>query len=170
MSERSLTIRNRQRAQRVDLKLLRDITNAVLCEELRVDSYDVTVQLVASPEMARLNETFLGHQGSTDVITFDYADRQQALHGDIIVCVDEAITQAKRFHATWQAELVRYVTHGALHLLGFDDRTAQARRRMKSRENALVRALARRFVLTKLESTDRRRIRPQRAPARRSRR
>jgi len=75
---------------------------------------------------------------------------QQRLHGDIIVCVEEAIAQAKRFRATWQAELARYVTHGLLHLVGFDDRTAPARRRMKSRETALMRVLNSRFVLARL--------------------
>ena len=112
--------------------------------------------------MTRLNETFLRHKGSTDVITFDYAEQvDQAsrlssprpqlalpgqarrlsclLHGEIFVCLDEAVSQARRFHTTWQSELVRYVVHGVLHLLGYDDRDSRARRRMKAAEDALVR-------------------------------
>ena len=111
--------------------------------------------------MTRLNETFLHHQGSTDVITFDYAEsagpasrlsRQglgrrtpRFLHGEILVCVDEAMSQASRFHAGWQSELVRYIVHGVLHLLGHDDLSNRARRRMKAAEDVLVSQLARRF-------------------------
>ena len=41
--------------------------------------------------------------------------------GKSFVCLDEAVRQARRFHTTWQSELVRYVVHGVLHLLGYDD-------------------------------------------------
>ena len=43
------------------------------------------------------------------------------LHGEIFICVDEAIRQARRFGTIWQSEIVRYLIHGVLHLLGFDD-------------------------------------------------
>ena len=46
--------------------------------------------------------------------------------------------QAKQFKTTWQSEIVRYVIHGVLHLLGHDDRLAAARRRMKREENRLL--------------------------------
>ena len=72
--------------------------------------------------MTRLNETFLHHSGSTDVITFDYASRPNTpiLQGEIFVCVDEAVEQARRFCCAWQEEIIRYVIHGVLHLTGFD--------------------------------------------------
>lgn len=75
------------------------------------------------------------------------------LHGEIVACLDEAVCQARRFHTTWQSELVRYVVHGVLHLLGYDDQDNRARRRMKAAEDALVRRLARRFVLSALSRT-----------------
>src|SRR5208283_2397274 len=129
------------------------------------------INLVAVPEMARLNETFLRHEGSTDVITFDYTknvgpasslshsktnkygDRRDAcptLHGEIFICVDEAILQAKKFRTSWQSEVVRYLVHGVLHLLGYDDSRSAARRRMKREENRLWRGLSRRFSLAQL--------------------
>ena len=40
----------------------------------KVQGAELGVYLVATPEMTRLNETFLQHAGSTDVITFDYAE------------------------------------------------------------------------------------------------
>ena len=60
------------------------------------------------------------------------------LHGEIFVCVDEAVLQARKFGTSWQSEIVRYIVHGVLHLLGFDDSSAGARRKMKREENRLV--------------------------------
>jgi len=171
---RSLALGNRQQIRPVNLRLLRRIVQALLREVWPVGSFDLVISIVAAPEMTRLNETFLRHQGSTDVITFDYAekvgqasrlssgtaqnnlqrDRRDAcpalLHGEIFVCMEEAISQARRFHTTWQSELVRYIVHGVLHLLGHDDQRSAARRRMKRAEDTLLRRLASEFPMRRL--------------------
>ena len=72
------------------------------------------------------------------------------LHGEIFICLDEAVSQSRRFHATWQGELVRYAVHGVLHLLGYDDQNARVRRKMKKAEDTLVRRLAARFEFQRL--------------------
>ncbi len=173
--DRALTILNRQRVRPVDLRLLRRILETILltvpglvlkqgrgrrqasgqqsnnsCPGLK--GYYLTVYLVAEAEMVRLNETHLHHAGSTDVITFDYAEPAQPtfLQGEIFVCVDEAQIQARRFRTTWQSELVRYAVHGVLHLCGFDDCTAPARRKMKAVESKCVTQLSREFSFAEL--------------------
>jgi probable rRNA maturation factor len=143
--QRTLTLHNRQTTRRLDLRLLRRITRALLQETRPQGACELAIYFVAEPEMTHLNETFLRHKGSTDVISFDYSPCSPLLHGEIFVCLDEAVSQARRFHTTWQSELVRYVVHGVLHLLGFDDTDSRTRRSMKTREDALVRQLARRF-------------------------
>ena len=106
--------------------------------------------------MALVNETFLQHEGSTDVITFDHsvmdgqATPSRQLHGELFICVDDAIQQAKEFKTVWQSELVRYVVHGVLHLLGYDDLKPHLRRVMKREENRLVLLLDKRFSLAQL--------------------
>jgi probable rRNA maturation factor len=153
MSE--LVLCNRQRVRRVNTRLLRQIITHTLNVECDVAEYELGVHLVGAKEMARMNWNYLRHEGSTDVITFDHAERAAtgsplALHGEIYVCVDDAVRQANQFHTTWQLEVVRYVVHGILHLLGHDDCKPAARRRMKLEENRLVRRLARAFPLTRL--------------------
>ena len=170
MSE--LVLRNRQRARRVHTPLLRRIVRSLLTEFAGIESYELGIHLVAVPEITGLNETYLHHVGSTDVVTFDYSvgqasrlsltplkredgDRRDArptVHGDILLCVDEAIAAARRFRTSWQSELVRYLVHGVLHLLGHDDRTATARRKMKRVEDRLLLALAGQFHFQDLAS------------------
>jgi probable rRNA maturation factor len=148
-----LILRNRQRRRRVNARLLKQIVRALLAE-LDVPEAELGIHLVAAPEMARLNETFLHHAGSTDVITFDHSSpvtrHPSLIHGEIFICLDDAVAQARQFKTTWQAEVARYLVHGVLHLLGHDDLKPAARRRMKREENRLLRCLAKGFPLTRL--------------------
>ena len=156
----SLVIRNCQRAFPVDARRFREMTRELLENLLNLDGFDLAIHLVDAREMARINETFLQHEGSTDVITFDYAEGTGgALHGEIIICPAEAAAYARRFRTTWQSELARYAIHGVLHLRGFDDTTPPARRKMKREEGRLLRHLSRSFPVTTLAKRPPRRAR-----------
>jgi probable rRNA maturation factor len=154
----NIVIANRQQARKIDLRLLKRITEALLAD-LEIGEAELGINLVTAREMTLINETFLRHEGSTDVITFDYSApekrkaesvKRKLLHGEIFICVDEAISQSKKFKTSWQSEIARYLVHGILHLLGHDDRRAAARRRMKQAESRLLRKLSRRFSLAQL--------------------
>ena len=173
LSAATLTLANRQRRQPIRLHLLRQIAAHLLVEQCGLRAYDLSLCLLAAPAMTRLNERFVGHAGCTDVITFDYSakvgpasrrtghgrhasgsgrrDAGPTVCGEIFICVDEAVLQARRFRTSWPSEVVRYLVHGVLHLRGYDDLQPAARRRMKRQENRLLRALAARFSLSQLE-------------------
>lgn len=138
-----LTVRNRQRTRRINSRELRDTISELLgC--LAIHDGELSVVLVNQKEITRLNQTFLRHKGPTDVITFNYLESpsRTAVFGDVVVCVDEAVGQARRFRSTWQYEVVRYIAHGVLHLLGYDDQRKTARRKMQTAEEDLIRYLA----------------------------
>jgi len=145
-----LVIQNCQRSHPVNAPRLRRLTRLLVQEILKLEQFDLGICLVDAMEMTRLNETFLQHKGSTDVITFDYADQAQSpLHGEIFVCIDDVIANARRFGVTPQSELLRCVVHGVLHLLGFDDARPAVRRKMKREENRLLRRLVNGATATK---------------------
>jgi probable rRNA maturation factor len=150
--KRSLTLSNRQRREPVDTRLLRRLARALLQDLLGVKGFELGVCLVSGKEITRLNEQFLRHAGETDVIAFDYLDDPQPeqLAGEIFICVDQAVAQARRYRTSWQSELVRYLTHGILHLRGYDDHQAAERRRMKREEDRLVKELGARFSFGKI--------------------
>ncbi len=164
---RTLSLLNRQRVRRVDTRLLRQIILHLLDTELGVESFELAIHLVGAEEMAKVNWDFLQHEGSTDVITFDHSDvvaadvrrlskknggaaAQKSLHGELFICIDDAVKQAREFRTTWQSELARYVIHGLLHLCGHDDRSPAPRRKMKREENRLVRLVVKEFSLSRL--------------------
>ena len=173
----TLTLRNRQRTRAVNLRALQRLVRALLHDLLQMTDFDLGIYLVAVPEMTRLNETFLHHGGSTDVITFDYTEEAEEssrlssdkpptahkgstlaaspapLHGEMFICLDVAVTQARRFRTTWQIELARYIIHGLLHLEGFDDQHPADRCKMKRAEDGLLRQLAHSINLTSLATS-----------------
>jgi probable rRNA maturation factor len=175
-----VVIVNRQSAAPVNVHRLRGLAQLLMNEILKLNNFTLGICLVDSPEMARLNETFLHHPGSTDVITFDYSrallaaspanERRgspvETLDGEIFICIDEAMAFARRFRTTWQKELARYVVHGVLHLCGYDDLHPRDRRLMKREENQLLRELSRRLPPEHLDRL--RRITPKTRSAKRN--
>jgi probable rRNA maturation factor len=153
-------VTNRQRTYNLNIPLLKTVTRTVLDELNATTDSDIGFYFVTSTEMAELNQRFLGHQGSTDVITFDYGDSGRTrskstisaglLHGEIFICPDVAMSQSRQFRTDWREEIARYAIHGILHLAGFDDIGASDRRRMKREESRLLSKLRTKFALSKL--------------------
>ncbi len=117
-----------------------------------------TLNLILTPSdvMATMNETYLGHEGRTDVLTFDLRDTEVAhLQADeveecvaeVYVCPDVAVEYSAKFGTTPSRELVLYMVHGMLHLAGEDDLEEEARLSMRKAENRVMTALAERFSL-----------------------
>lgn len=149
-----LVLRNCQRIQPINLRLLRRITS-VLLETLEISEFDLGIYFVPPSRMAQLNEAFLSHTGSTDVLSFHYPDSIPLLCGEIFISVSDAKRQAREYRTTWQSEVVRYLIHGILHLDGYDDLEPRERRVMKRKENQLLREISRQFSLWKLGAKER---------------
>ncbi len=147
-----LVLRNRQHTRPVNVRLLRRLAVALINDHFQLRRFALGIYLVDAPGITRMNERYLNHEGATDIITFDYADTFQPREafGDLFICIDVAMQQARTFGTTWTDELARYVVHGLLHLQGFDDLEPVARRRMKLEENRLFKVMAAQFPLAQL--------------------
>ena len=164
-----LCLKNRQRTRPLNLPLLRRIAVHLLHDHFRPERYEFCVHLVEADEMAEVNQNFLQHTGSTDVITFDYSDasgpsprpaKKQSLahplkflHGEVFISVPDAVAQAREFGTSWHSELTRYLIHGLLHLQGYDDLKPALRREMKREEQRLLNLTARKFKLSELQKS-----------------
>ena len=153
----TLQLRNRQRTRALNLPLLRRLIRQLLVRHFQVAQFELCFHFIGREEMAALNETFLQHAGSTDVITFDHSEPATrppqpgtAWHGEIFISLDDAVAQARQFRTTWQAEVIRYLVHGLLHLAGWDDLEPRKRRKMKREEHRLLQCLAADFSLAQL--------------------
>lgn len=94
--------------------------------------------------MAEANMEYVGHEGTTDVITFSYLDDMETLFpGDIglelFVCADVARrVGARRKDSFFEREIALYIVHGILHAAGYDDLCPADRRKMRYHERRLL--------------------------------
>ena len=146
-------ILNRQRSVRIARRPLEEFLRRV-ASELGLAESSVTVCIVSDAEIARMNKTYRGKPGPTDVLSFPAEARKRPVElrrkaaagaataylGDIAISAATARRNAARFDRTFPAELRILILHGVLHLLGYDhetdrgqmDRTeAKLRRRLR---------------------------------------
>ncbi|MBP7934492.1 MAG: rRNA maturation RNase YbeY [Phycisphaerae bacterium] len=104
----------------------------------------IGVAVVDDAMIALLHGRYLADPRATDVMSFDLRDdpRDGELEGEIVISAETAARQARALGLRMDQEVLRYVVHGVLHLLGHDDKTASQRRRMRRQENAVLSRLA----------------------------
>ena len=80
-----------------------------------------------------VNRQFLGHDYYTDVITFDYTSGK-TLNGDIFISLETVRSNAEMMGVSFDAELLRIIIHGVLHLTGQGDKTPETKAQMTAKE------------------------------------
>ena len=81
-----------------------------------------------------VNLKFLQHDYYTDIITFDYCEKD-ILSGDLFISIDSVRANADFFGTTFENELNRVIVHGILHLIGYDDHCDEDIAEMRAKEN-----------------------------------
>lgn len=120
-------------------KLKRTVETVLKCEKLKT-SATVSLVLCDDRTIHELNIRYLGHDYPTDVLSFPLSEGE-LLVGEIIISVETAERNAKRFRQTLEQELLRLAIHGTLHLLGYDDATSQQRKRMRQKERRYLKLI-----------------------------
>ncbi|KAA3597904.1 MAG: rRNA maturation RNase YbeY [Calditrichaeota bacterium] len=95
----------------------------------------LTVIIVSNPKILEINKNYLNHDYFTDVIAFNLEEKGEPIEAEIYVSNDEAKIQAENFGATHEHELLRYIAHGTLHTLGYEDFNFDLKQEMHEKEN-----------------------------------
>ena len=85
--------------------------------------------------LLEINKKHLKHDYYTDVITFDYSEKNKNIEGDIYISVDRVEDNAKKYKENKSLELIRTIIHGTLHLSGYKDKTKKEKEIMTTKEN-----------------------------------
>jgi len=108
-------------------------------KKIKLKISDLSIAFVNDDRMTEVNEQYLQHEGTTDIITFDYTeDKSAGIEGELVICVDQAKRQAREYKVELANELARLVFHGLLHLGGYDDITDELQKKMTEMENELL--------------------------------
>lgn len=107
---------------------------------------DVEVVVVGDAEIRRLNAAWRGVRRVTDVLALplELAPGSGGLVGQVVVSADTAVRQARAVGVPTALELDLLVTHGVLHLVGWDDRDPVEARLMHERARDVLQARGRR--------------------------
>lgn len=114
---------------RVDADELIDLARYVLAQMHVNPRAELCITCVDVESMTNLHVRWMDLPGPTDVMSFPMDELRpgqegevgpEGILGDIVVCPEVASEQAVKAGHTTAEELLLLVTHGILHLLGYD--------------------------------------------------
>lgn len=124
-------------ARRVARRELQNAARRAVTLERPGADVDLAIVIVGDRAMRAYNKRFHHVSAPTDVLSFPSAMGDRYL-GDIIISYETAKSNARQ--AGWRVrdELQLLVTHGVLHLLGYDDTTPEAHKAMWKRQAEIL--------------------------------
>ena len=129
-----IAIANEQDILAINEDRLRRAVEEVIPSERPSGDATIGLAIVDDKTIHELNRRYLDHDWPTDVLSFVLEDSPERLEGEIVVSAETAAARAGEYGWPPSDELLLYVLHGILHLLGYDDKTAEAEARMRDRE------------------------------------
>jgi probable rRNA maturation factor len=129
----TITVTNAQSQLPFDKKRLRRAVRMILRDE-SISHAKIGVAVVDDSTIAELHQRYLNDPQSTDVLSFVLEQTSKYLEGEIVVSADTAAASAPDYNWTADEELLLYVIHGALHLVGYDDTAPKKRAKMREKE------------------------------------
>lgn len=85
-------------------------------------------------QLHQINVDFLNHDTLTDIITFDLGAIDFTIDGEIYISLDRVKENSETLKTPYSEELIRVISHGLLHLIGFKDKTSKDAITMRSKE------------------------------------
>ena len=131
-----IEIADEQQAHTAEHSRLKKAVRLVL-GDAGIERGEISIAIIDDARMHALNRQYLQHDYPTDVLSFvlERDEEQKTLDGEIIVSADYAAREAPRYGWTADDELLLYVIHGCLHLIGHDDQSAAGLAAMRAAES-----------------------------------
>lgn len=93
-----------------------------------------------------VNKEYLNHDYYTDIITFDYTEKDFSsdkikISGDLFISLDTVKSNSEELGLDFNQELHRVIIHGVLHLLGLKDKTDKEAEEMRKEEEECLKTM-----------------------------
>jgi probable rRNA maturation factor len=109
------------------------ITDTIVAEGFKLA--ELTYVFCSDEYLLQINQQYLDHDTYTDIITFDNSEEHSTIAGDIFISIERIKENAAKFAVTETQELHRVIIHGALHLLGYKDKSVSDKKKMTLKED-----------------------------------
>lgn len=135
-----ILIADEQATLTIDEAQLRAAVELVL-RDSPYDSGVISIAVVDDPTIHEINRQYLEHDYPTDILSFPLEDNPPYLEGELVVSTDTATSNAAEYNWSAHHELVLYVIHGTLHLVGYHDKQPADIAEMRTAEAKCLQAL-----------------------------
>lgn len=98
---------------------------------------DVTYVFCDDVCLHEMNVQYLNHDTLTDIITFDYSE-DNCISGDLFISIERVRDNANDFGLDFRDELLRVMSHGVFHLMGFNDKNESDSLMMRKLEDEAI--------------------------------
>lgn len=137
-------------------ELIKMVVNTVLKEEKILKELEIYITLTNNDNIQKINAEHRNIDKPTDVLSFPMFEREEIpnlktinndeetkemMLGDIIVSVEKVREQAEEYGHSFKRELAYLITHGMLHLLGYDHMIDEEKVVMRKREEEILEIL-----------------------------
>jgi probable rRNA maturation factor len=102
---------------------------------------EISIVFVGDEMIRDLNKSYLHHNDITDVISFPLEEQDDRIEGEVYICIEQAVRQAREFGVSLSNEVSRLVIHGILHLMGYDDAAPDEKSVMSDKEDRYLKEL-----------------------------
>lgn len=104
--------------------------------------YGVTIKklmytFLTKNEMAELNQKYLNHTTDTDIITFSYNENSR-VDAEVFISSEMCRENALLFNKTVENEILRLLSHGFLHAIGYKDKENNQKDQMRKEEERCI--------------------------------
>lgn len=113
-------------------KVMLWVSNCLLEEEKKEG--EINYIFCDDDYLVEKNIKYLNHNTLTDIISFDYT-MGNLISGDVFISIERVLENAKEFNVHFEDELHRVMIHGILHFCGYQDKTNEEKRLMRSKED-----------------------------------
>ncbi|WP_297474071.1 rRNA maturation RNase YbeY [Persephonella sp.] len=110
-----------------DRKITKDFVKQIaqkILKELQLDNVELSITLTDNETIRQINKQWRKKDKPTDVLSFPIDEKppgyRYKILGDVVISLPFAKRQAEEIGISYQEEVIRLLTHGILHLLGYD--------------------------------------------------
>ena len=141
-------------AEYLEVSWLQSIAEQVLVAQDAGSKVELGLVITSQERVQQLNQGYLGRDEPTDVLAFSMLPTEEkpevdfplfvqppdgVLHlGEVIISYPQAVIQAEEHQHSINKEIAILITHGVLHLLGYEHDKPELERQMKSREEEIL--------------------------------
>ena len=129
----------------VNEEMVKDYIEKVLTREYESDRpVYMSLLLTGNDEIQVINREYRDKDQPTDVISFAYHETDDFdigpydTLGDIVISLDRVFEQAKEYNHSPKREFFYVLTHGILHLLGYDHIEEEDKIEMRAKEEEIL--------------------------------